>query len=269
MIQICYSPVKNITFLGFILLLAGCNPYSKYYHGETDAAQSASYIPSNKPIQIIQTNDIDLESRQLMTKGYDRIGYSSFTGPSGAFNETQIRSQAKKIGAQIVAFASNYSHTISGAVPISMPQSSTTFSSGSASVYGLGNPITAYGSGTTTTYGTSTALMPYSVAKYNYIAAFFAATKLRLGIFTSPLSDELKKKIQSNFGVMVVAVAEGSPAFMANILPGDIVISFNGTQIQSPEHLPQLVTAYSGTTANVVIYRNGRAVSKRIPVLKI
>jgi hypothetical protein len=261
--------MKFLAFLSSILLLAGCNPYSQYYHGETDVAQSASYIPSNKPIQIIQTSDIALQNKQLMTKGYSLLGYSFFTGPSGAFNENQIRSQAKKIGAQIVAFSSNYSHTISGAMPISIPQSNTTFSSGSASVYGLGNPITAYGSGTTTSYGTSTAFMPYSVSRYNIIACFFAATKSRVGIFQSPLSDELKKKNQSNYGILVEAVAEGSPAFMANILPGDVVISFNGTPIRSKEHYGELLTSYSGSTVNLVIFRNGRTISKKIPFLEI
>ena len=53
------------------------------------------------------------------------------------------------------------------------------------------------------------------------------------------------------------------------IEPGDIIISFNGTDVQDPGHLERLMSeAPIGSTATVRIIRNGRRQDIRVPIQK-
>ena len=113
------------------------------------------------------------------------IGASFLNAGVNRVKESQLRAQAERVGAQVVLVSSQYTHTVTGAIPLTVPTTSTTTSSGSATAYGAGGSVTATGTGTSTTTGSQTVLMPYSVQRADFGAVYFARVKSRLG--PSPL----------------------------------------------------------------------------------
>lgn len=251
-----------------VLLLAGCaNPYAQFYRGIPDARLRPSYEVVQGDLQIYGTDNFDRDTQALMRRGYSPIGQASFNAAANQVSESQLRQQAKKIGAHVVLVASKYTHTVSGAVPLAIPQTTTSYSSGSATAYGSGGVVNAYGSGTTTTYGSQTMMMPYSVARSDFSAMFFAKTKARLGIYPRAVDDETQKRLQTNTGISVLVVSEGTPAFVADVLPGDVILGIGTDSVQSVEHFYKLLDKYQGQTTVFKIDRGGKHIEKNIEIL--
>lgn len=250
----------------FIAACAAVNPYEKYYRGETNARSNPEYIVSTEPIRIIPTNNLEQDGKKLMAKGYAPIGKSAFNAGENSVSTQQVLDVATIVGAQIVLTASEYTNTESGAVPILIPNVSTSYSSGTATAYGAGGSATAYGSGTTTTYGNKAVYMPYSIRRSDFVAFYFAKTKVKVGLYVEPLDDSLKKKIQRNNGVRVYVVIEDSPAFEANVLPDDILLSVNGTPIKSIEHFQEILTQLPYGLSQFEIYRDGKILRKNLKI---
>jgi serine protease Do len=52
--------------------------------------------------------------------------------------------------------------------------------------------------------------------------------------------------------------------------PGDVVVSFNGTQVEDPGHLSRLVSDASiGSTASITVIREGKRIDLKIPVVRL
>jgi len=126
--------------------------------------------------------------------------------------------------------------------------------------------VNAYGSGTTTTYGSQTMMMPYSVARSDFGAMFFAKTKSRLGVHPQALNDDTRKRLQTNAGISVRVVVEGSTAFAANVLPGDVILGIGTDSVQSVEHFYKLLDKYQGQTTLFKIERDGKYIGKNIEI---
>lgn len=252
------------------LVIAGCaNPYAKFYQGMPDARVSPNYVQSNEDLKIFSTDDFKRDIKALIRKGYQPVGESAFNAGSDAVTETQLREQAAKVGAHAVLVSSKFTHSVSGAMPLTLPNTTTSYSSGSATAYGSGGSVTAYGSGTTTTYGSRTTYIPYTVNRSDYNAVYFIKSKSKIGFLTEPLDDETRRKLESNSGVRVDVVVEGTPAFEADILPGDILVSFNSTAVKSVEHYQELLQSYSGDSVDLVLNRDGRIIKKTVAVRKL
>lgn len=259
--------MRNLIVAIALVLTSCANPYSKFYQGIPDARVSPYYEPVQAELKIYGTDDFDRDTLALVRKGYTPIGQSSFSAGSDAVSEAQLREQATKIGAHVILVASKYTHTVSGAVPLSVPQTTTSYSSGAATAYGSGGTVNVYGSGTTTTYGSQTVMMPYSVARSDFEALYFVKTKSRLGIAPQPVSDEARRRTQTNAGISVEVVTENTPAFAADVLPGDIVLSIGDDSIHSVEHFYQLLDKYQGQKPLFKINRDGVPVEKEIEIL--
>lgn len=261
--------MKKVIFL-LTLAIAGCaNPYAKFYQGMPDARVSPNYVQSNEALKIFSTDDFKRDIKALIRKGYQPVGESAFNAGSDAVTETQLREQAAKVGAHAVLVSSKFTHSVSGAMPLTLPNTTTSYSSGSATAYGSGGSVTAYGSGTTTTYGTRTTYIPYTVNRSDYNAVYFVKSKAKIGFLTEPLDDETRRKLESNSGVRIDVVVEGTPAFDADILPGDILVSFNSTAVRSVEHYQELLQSYSGDSVDLVLNRDGRIIKKTVAVRKL
>jgi hypothetical protein len=180
------------------------------------------YVPSEGSLQLFTTSDMQRDIREAARRGYVPIGHSAFQSGGRGVTESNLRAQAEAVGAQMVLLSSAYSHTVSGALPMTLPNNSTSYTSGTATAYGPGGTVNAYGNATTTTYGTTTAMVPYSVARYDYGAVYFVRRKSRLGVLPKALDDAQRQRVQSNSAVVIDLVIDGSPAFKADILPGDI-----------------------------------------------
>ena len=86
-------------------------------------------------------------------------------------------------------------------------------------------------------------------------------TRGRLGIGIQPVTSELAKSfgLESTDGVAVVNVEPGSAADKAGLQVGDIILSYNGKQIDGVNQLPRLVAGTKpGTQAKLELWRKGK-----------
>lgn len=273
--------VKALLTLGFvILLMSGCatDPFAKYYQGYTN--QMPAYVhqrllpPSPNPHVITASaNTFKDEEQRLQERGLVVLGSSSFYG----FNPTQqqLTRQAKKVGADVAVWASDYSHSQQGVMPLMSYQPGQTYTtthSGVANVNarGDGGYATASGtySGTTTTTTPATVqtdYLPYERRIYNHAASFWRHTKQAVfGATMLPLPDELRRKLQRNTGAYVQFVRLGSPAFKADILQGDTIIQANGELIASPEELVGFLSTHAGQTVTMRMLRGEKTVQVQV-----
>ena len=258
--------MKKILCISLALLLSACvNPYAKFYRGNEDGRTIPGYLPATQPVQVYSSSDLNKDVPAMITRGYLVVGQSSFNGTSNAASDLNLKQQAEKIGAHIVLVNSRYTHTETGAVPLTIPQNSTTYSTAHATAIGPGGVVNAYGNGTSTTYSSQTVMVPFSVQRGDYAAVFMAKIKPRFGAQFGPLDEVARKRLETNQGVVVNVVMEGSPAYLSDILPGDILLKMGDDQIQSAEHMMRtLLQKYQGQTVSFTIDRNGKTVIKQV-----
>jgi len=68
-------------------------------------------------------------------------------------------------------------------------------------------------------------------------------------------------------GAVVMRIDQRSIAYQSGLQPGDVVVTFNGTEVADPGHLERMMSdARIGSTASVVVVRDGRRETLRIPV---
>ena len=86
-----------------------------------------------------------------------------------------------------------------------------------------------------------------------------------------PLTTQMAAQldVRSTAGAFVNEIERRSPAYQAGLEPGDIIVSFNGQNVIDPNHFNQLVSDSGiGTTATVVVVREGRQITLKIPVVQ-
>lgn len=239
--------------IAVIIALSGCaNPYTQFYEGAQDARTDPQYVPSNEEIKILLSSDIQSDVNELLKKGYKIIGTSSFNGPSARVTEAQLLEQAKTIGAHVVVSSSKFTNSTLSSIPITTPQTTTSYT-----------PF-----GTINSYGTQTTFVPFAIEKSDFNAVFLIKYKARIGLYLAPLDDSSRQKIESNYGVMVSTVIEGTPAFDIGIIPGDILTSVDGVSVRSVEHFREL-TKNSNNGIEFTLYRNGRYLTKVVSIPRL
>lgn len=257
---------KSIMIIAMLLTSCVGNPYEQFYQGAADARTIPAYEPILAELRIHGTDDLDRDIFELRRNGYEIVGQSHFNAGTNSYNEAKLRAQANKIGAHVVLVASEYTHTVSGVAPLSIPNTTTSYSTGTANVYGSGGSATVYGTSTTTTHSTQSVVVPYSVARSDYTTIYFAKLKSRLGIYPERVSDEMRQRIQTNAGISVQVVSEDSTAFDADVLTGDIVLSIGEDPIRSVEQFYLLLDKYEGQTPIFKIIRNDTTLEKEIEI---
>lgn len=262
---------KLIWFAVLVPLVSGCvNGFEKFYQGKTDARSlpnyDASYVVPDGRIPIYSSSDMQGDAQKLVERGFIPVGNSSFYAPDNKVDARQLQDQAEKIGAHAVLFHSSYRDTVTGAIPLTLPNNTTSYTNGTATAYGSGGSATAYGTSTTTTYGTTTTMMPYSQSRSNFETVYFVKVHARIGIYVVALTDDERQTLQTNLAVKVKAVVQDSPAFFANVLPGDYVVAINSDPITSPESWTAALQKYEGSDAAISLLRNGQSLSKQIHI---
>ncbi len=84
----------------------------------------------------------------------------------------------------------------------------------------------------------------------------------RLGVMIQQVNQQLAETfgLDKPVGALVSSVEKGSPAENAGIMPGDVILKFNGKDISRSAELPPLVSELSpGTAATIEIWRKGKA----------
>lgn len=246
--------------IGLLVLLSGCTSgYEDFYVDESHINGHLVnwQIENESPIVYESSGDFARDNNLMWEQGYARIGYSSFNGSLEGKNS--MIEQAKKIGAHAIVSSVKFTGSTTTSVPITTSKMVTTNHSGT--VYS-GSHIGSY-SGTSTSYVPSTSYIPMTVRRYDQTAGFFAKLKPScLGILVGYISNEERRNIGTNQGVKVSAVRVNSPIYMADIVPGDIVIKIDGNKIND-----RSIFSYplkSNQKINLGVYRNGTYIEKEL-----
>jgi Do/DeqQ family serine protease len=92
-----------------------------------------------------------------------------------------------------------------------------------------------------------------------------------LGIELYPLNNQLAERFRapSAGGVIVSAISQNSEAYAAGVRQYDIITSFNNTPVTDASQFMRLLSdAPIGGTVNLGLYRDGRTVSARVPIVQ-
>ena len=257
----------SVVLLTLFLMGCGSNPYKDFYQPNPQMVQA----PKEKkeqikeyPVEIIRVggnpDDLEKSIQNYSRSGFGILGYSNFQ--ASEVNDDQLIAQAREVGATKALLGVKYLRTNSGSMPLTLPNTQTTFHSGSLSGYG------GYGSysGTSTTYGTRTTYIPYSVNRYEYIAAYLKKITYKLGIrYDLELPNEIKQKLGTHKGVLIKTVVKNSPAYNADILEGDVIKKMNGLIVDDGRHLDLYLKGLdSGENVQFEILRNNEKILKQV-----
>jgi len=249
------------------------NNYANFYKAETWATPSAiadtragpaTGSPRVVPVTMWDASTASAYARQ----GYVMIGASGFTSGWPESDQDAI-SLGVQLGADLVVIlAPEYKGTVTASVPLTIPNTTTSHTNGSATAYGPNGPVTAFGDSTTTTYGTSTTYMPITVQRSAYAAGYFVKGRYHFGANFRDLTDIERQQFQTNRGAYVTYIVDNSPAYDSDILPGDVIVGVNGQVPSGRAGLMDLINTNRGRTVEVSIVRAGNTLSKRVSILE-
>ena len=232
-----------VMILWFAAVLAGCaaNGYREFYRSYPDAPgrPDARFLKKGQAPIIRSSDNLESDIRILLSKGFLPVGESSFNGVPE--KEDKVVSQALQVGALIVLVNSTYTNTQAKTALPFFPNNSKIY--GSGSFYGSGGfaPDSSPG----TPYGTAAVPSASQERRFDQTAVYFVKSgkKPGFGLVLVDLVPELEKSPQQNSGVMIDVVVEGSPAFYAGVLPGDILIQVDGVDVRDMPHALALMKA--------------------------
>ena len=84
-----------------------------------------------------------------------------------------------------------------------------------------------------------------------------------MGVSLQPVTEELAEyfKLRSIKGALISDVMSGSPAEKAGVRQGDVITSFDGSEVKDPSHLQRLVAeAGVGKSVKITVVRDGKLV---------
>jgi hypothetical protein len=256
--------MRHVAVCVAALVLCACaNPYAQFYRGRADGRTLPNYVPPDTPLQIYSTNNFPRDVDALERHSFAPIGESSFNIAESRVSERELQAEAEKLGAAVVLVASRYTGTVTGAVPLVMPNNSTSYTTGNATVTGPGGVADVTGSTTTNTYGSSVVMMPYAIRRADFDAVYFVKVHQHFGVFYGVIDDATRARLQTNAGALIKTIVEGSPAAHADILPGDIILAVDGERVDGPEGLNSQLRARLGHEITFTIDRNGQRIEKK------
>ena len=91
------------------------------------------------------------------------------------------------------------------------------------------------------------------------------------GITLQPLTTRLAEQLgaPNTHGMVIVSMQQRSDAYVAGMRPGDVIVSFNGTNIEDEYHIMRLLAdAKIGSTVTLGLLREGKPVSDKVPIVK-
>lgn len=253
--------------------VAAGDPYKDFYEKSPWVPNGAralpGYVEFNGDPEIRTSADPASVDDEMARAGYVEIGRSIFNATTGEIYRRKLQKHMSRIGAHAAVVISQYSHTNAGTRTVITPNNSTTISQGSATAYGSGGSANAYGSSTSTTLGMSAQVVPTTESRSNVMVRFFARVKHSVGLYFVPLSDVQRQELQTNQGVVVAALVDGSPAYRANVLKGDLLLRIGDVPMFGKDDWDAAIAKYAGTSPEFEFMRAGEKFTKSIPVLAL
>ncbi|MCX7241266.1 MAG: PDZ domain-containing protein [Burkholderiales bacterium] len=250
--------MRRILAISVAALLTACaNGFQQFYkpYADTKTMPDVELLAEGATPAIYRSADLKRDVSIARSRGYVLVGESSLNGQIQS--EAALVAQAKTVRATMVLLATKFTNTQTVTVPLFLPNNQTTYSSGTVNgTYGSANY-----NGTSTTYGTTVVPLTSQQQRFDQDALFFVKStrKYRVGIFYDGLSPELRARYERNTGIVIMEVMEGSPAFAANVMQGDVVLEINGTAVVDRTQFQVALTNASAKEGPLTfkILRNG------------
>lgn len=250
--------MKKLVPVLVALLLAACaSGHQKFYKPYVDIStlQDVRLLSKDERPEVFRSSDMRRDILIARSRGYVPVGQSSFNGEMES--EDAVVAQARRLGAVLALVESSFTGTQSVTTPLFLPNTQTTYSSGTVTgLYGSANY-----SGTSTTYGSTVVPITTQQQRHDQTAVYFVkmTKKLRFGLSVLELTPEIRAKLERNSGALVEVVVEGTPAFVGNILPGDVLVELNETPITNAKHALEVMRLASPPNGKctVKVMRNG------------
>lgn len=254
---------RKLLVLTLLFTIFGCGTnIANYYHdglGGKKVVDIKELEPNIGEPTVMEGTNPEADAINMQENGFALIGFTSFNGP--LIDKNKFIQQAKDINAAIIYCYVNYTNTSSGSIPWTVQnpnQTATAYHSGNVTGYGGSASYTG-----TSTYslpgGTTSYNIPYSVHRYDQMAAYWVKIRKQplLGVIIRDLNSDEKTTSQRNRGVFVNAVRKESPAYKADILRGDIVLSVNNKEIDGKNDFGEMLKMHSGKEIELNIIRSG------------
>ena len=88
-----------------------------------------------------------------------------------------------------------------------------------------------------------------------------------LGVFIQEVTDDIAESLglESANGALVASVSEGGPADQAGLQAGDVILKFDGQEVEKSRDLPRIVAETAvEKTVEVELVRNGKLITKKV-----
>lgn len=270
------NPLDRLTAPAFLLLamVAGCgNLYHEHYLSLLDRRnqdEASRILPARVPPKVVSSRNLKEDSLRMREDGYLLVGHSSFN--STYLDEGQALDQARKVGAEVVLVNQRYINTVTQSVPMSqwVPGQQENHQETTVIQQGAATPTIIQRQSSTQLEGQyQTTYVDENVDYYEYDATFWAPSKQSpIGVLVKPLDGASRSLVGSNKGVRVRAVVKDSPAYEADILRDDILVSLGEDLIRDPNQFFQLVKDAQGQEVPIQLYRGGKPMVVKVRIGK-
>ena len=233
-----------LVFIG--VLNFGMNPVAEKY--KTSKQNLINKNLEKKDIQILKSDNIDNDYRDLFSEGYEILGYSDFE--SFEISTSSMKSQAKKTGSELVIYSEQFKNQKASMEWDPFAKRNRCYSS--RSIFedcDRGEWVYIY--------------KDY----YSYNILFLNKVKLNgLGLLVEELSVEKRKEIESNYGLEILSIRKDSDAYKENVLPNDIITKINDNKILTKQEYEKILLDSKGEKIDLEIFRKGKIINKQIIV---
>ncbi len=221
----------KIALLSCCMLLAACGTgFENNYQPvlERPVTQAPLQVCAKTQVEKLSPYaDIHQVQKDMEAKGYVLIGKAQWESTSNESSDTALE-QGEKVGACLVLWRkidAGVTHTTRTVSHYTPPRQKTIVVEGSQGKETRVITIPGH---------TDYYQEPVIYQRYDYLGLFFAKLQggtSSLGIESAAPSVQYMAKNDSRRGILVVDVAYNSPAYHANIFPGDVLLQLNGQDL--------------------------------------
>ena len=214
-----------------LIFISGCSTVSDFYTEwiPIEAIPEENRLKADETPQIYYSTDIYSDIYFLRSNYFWIIGSASYNGPDNDSLDSEITDLCRENGAKIAVYTYQYTNTITG--------------------------ITGY----------RDYISSYSIDRYDYLIYFFSPMSLdesmyfaRVGISCRDMNTSERMALKKNTGAYIDIVYSDSPAYNANLFPGDIITEVNGQEVPNAETYDAIINSiYGDQPIQITFIRDG------------
>jgi hypothetical protein len=247
----------------------GCvNPYKTNFNATLDRQPkwiASRLAPSTDKPRLVESDNIQKDNWALFERGYIMIGYSKFDGPET--DTYSVLSEARAVGADVVLLQKKFTKSLTETVAVTQwGPSQTVDTMERTNVEGpRGSRTISTESQTTVSQSPETVYVPKQVDYYEHSATYWRKlTSPVFGVAVQDLNDVQKRQLETNQGLAVRAVVTDSPAYKADLLKGDILLTMNGQPMPSAEKFYEDIAQLAGKKVDFTMLRGDKRLQRSV-----